>query len=335
MKEYHHLSQEQRYQIQALIRAGKSQTFIAEQLGCHKSTISRELKRNTRLAGVGTGIYDADFAIWTINRRNKERYPNLRFTDEMRNRIVSWLTQEQFSPELISAYGKQIFGDFVSHETIYKWIWSVKQSQRRIDQPYSKLYKHLKHGGRRQKRGNRKENRGCIPERISIEQRPSLVNNRDRIGDLEVDLMWGRNLKSALLVITDRASLFTKLKKIKTKKASVIARTIIKILEPHKSWVKTLTYDNDLAFAKHQLVNEALNTQSYFTHPYSPQEKGTVENRIWVLRRFFPKKVDLQNINWSQVKKVENYLNKRPVRKFKYNSPNDVFLQKSKVALAT
>ena len=102
-----------------------------------------------------------------------------------------------------------------------------------------------------------------------------------------------------------------------------------------KDWLKTITYDNDLAFARHSQVNQELKTKSFFTHPYTSQEKGSVENRIGVLRRFFPKKTDFTLVSAGRVKQVENLINKRPVRKFNYQTPNAVFLQKLKVALIT
>jgi IS30 family transposase len=104
-------------------------------------------------------------------------------------------------------------------------------------------------------------------------------------------------------------------------------------MKPLRSILKTITYDNDQAFTNHTQINKALGTRSFFTHPYTSQEKGSVENRIGVLRRFFPKKTDFTTISSAHVKKVEKMINERPVRKFNYKTPNDVFLQKRRVAL--
>ena len=145
---------------------------------------------------------------------------------------------------------------------------------------------------------------------------------------MEVDLMLGKNHQAGLLVIIDRATLKTSLTKIKTKASTPIAKAIILKMKPCADWIKTFTYDNDMAFTKHQSINEALKTKSFFTRPYTSQDKGTVENRIGVIRRFFPKKTDFTKVTFSQVKRVEKLLNERPVRKFKYQTPNDVFLRK-------
>jgi transposase, IS30 family len=335
MTNYKQLGQEQRYVIDRLLRQGKSQNEIANVLGYHKSTISRELKRNTPKRGRGAKEYNPDRADMKAERRHREKNKHITFTDEMRRQIVKQLAVEKLSPELIAQNGRKDNPCFVSHETIYQWIWNMKHSHKREDEPYQLLYKDLKHGRRRRKRGNYHDNRGCISNRVSIEKRPAIVEKRKRIGDVEVDLMLGKNHQPGLLVITDRASLKTSLVKISTKASKPIAKSIIRKMKPCKQWLKTMTYDNDLAFALHTTVNKELKTKSFFTHPYTSQEKGTVENRIGVLRRFFPKKTDFTQVTAKQVNRVEKMINERPVRKFNYQTPNTVFLQKLKVALIT
>ena len=333
MTKYKQLSQEQRYVIGRLLKAGKTKQEIATAVGFHKSTIGRELMRNTPKRGRGAKVYKPDKAQQKTEIRHKAKPKSFSFTADMRKQIVKWLTVEKLSPELITAKGRQEYGNFVSHETIYKWIWQTKHSHRKEHRPYQQLHQELKHGRRHRKRGNYHENRGCIPDRISIEKRPALVEKRKRIGDVEVDLVLGMDHQPGLLVITDRASLKTSLTKIDTKASVQIAKDIIRKMKPCKSWIKTMTYDNDMAFTKHQTINEVLGTKSFFTHPYTSQDKGTVENRIGVIRRFFPKKTDFTKVTDKQVRQVEKMINERPVRKFNYQTPNAVFLQKLKVAL--
>ncbi|MCA4899358.1 MAG: IS30 family transposase [Cytophagales bacterium] len=304
-------------------------------MGYHKSTISRELRRNTPQRGRGAKDYNPDRAQMKTQRGHQEKNKYVTFTDEMRRQIVKQLAVEKLSPELITEMGRRGNPDFVSHETIYQWIWAMKHSHKQQDQPYQLLYKDLRHGRRRRKRGNYHDNRGCITNRVSIEKSPVIVEKRKRIGDVEVDLMLGKNHQPGLLVITDRASLRTSLVKISTKASKPIAKSIIRKMKPCEQWLKTMTYDNDLAFASHTMVNEELKTRSFFTHPYTSQEKGTVENRIGVLRRFFPKKTDFTLVSAKRVRQVEKMINERPVRKFNYQTPNAVFLQKLKVTLIT
>jgi transposase, IS30 family len=332
-KNYNHLSQEQRYQIQALLEAGTLQKEIASILKVHPSTVSRELKRNTPQGGTGAFEYRAKNAQRRTDLRHKEKPKAIKFIEDWRKYARDKLLKERYSPELIHAEGVKTFGDFVSHETIYKWIWRCKKGNKRSDRPYKNLYRYLAHGKRRQKRGNRHDSRGIIHNRVSIEYRPLIVNKRQRPGDFEVDLMLGKNHKGALVVMTDRASLYTKLKYVSTKEADKVRQAIQSKLRPIKDYVKTLTFDNDQAFYRHIEIGEYLEAQTYFTRPYTSQDKGTVENRIGVIRRFWPKRTDLTKVTIEEIQKVENYINNRPVRKFNYKTPNQVFLEK--IALAS
>jgi transposase, IS30 family len=335
MIRYKQLGQEQRYVIGRLYAQGKTQTEMALALGCSKSTICRELRRNMPQRGIGAKQYDANKAQQRAEKRHTQKPKRQKFTHEMKQQIVKWMVDEKLSPELMAVKGRATDPDFVSAETIYKWIWKMKHSHRRENSIYNTLYQELKHGRRRHKRGNYHQNRGCIPDRVPIDKRPKIVEKRQRIGDLEIDLMMGIHHKPGLLVITDRATLKTALKKITTKSSKQIAKAIIHKLKPNEQWIKTLTYDNDLAFAAHCTVNQALDTESYFTRPYSSQDKGTVENRIGLLRQFFPKKTDFSKITHQEVRKVEKIINDRPVRKFGYKTPNEIFLRKARVAVIT
>lgn len=325
MKKYNQLSLEQRYQIQALLSANETYTSIALIVGVNKSTISRELKRNVPKRGFGAKEYSAEKAWKKTQTRHKTKPKAQRFTQEMKDQIVAWMQIDRLTPELIYAKACMAGMEMVSHETIYTWIWEMKKSNRREDRKYKAVYRYLKHGKRRQKRGNIKDSRGIIPERTSIEKRPKIVEKRKRIGDYEVDLMMGKEHKSALLVITDRATLKTKMRKIQGKNSKVISQKIVAAIRSKKMPVKSLTFDNDMAFADHMHVRRQLKVKTYFTHPYTSQEKGTVENRIGVIRMFYPKKTDFNSISPGDVKRVENCINNRPVRKFKYLTPNQLY----------
>ena len=329
MKKYKQLNLHQRYQIQALLETVSSKSEIAKILGLHPSTVYRELKRNTAKRGRTAGCYLATNAQRRTDGRHKSKPKQILLTESMKERIAGLLRHEKWSPELISKR-LAIEGEAcVSHETIYQWIWEIKQSKKRSDCEYSDLYKNLRHGSRRQKRGNIKDKRGAIKGRIGIEERPSVVEKRLRIGDIEVDLMMGSDHKSALLVMTDRATLVTMLEKLSGKEASQVYDKMEKRLTNFSSsWIKTLTFDNGKEFAKHQKIGELLNAKTYFTRPYTSQDKGTVENRIGVIRRFFPKKTDLRIISSKRIKEVERLLNYRPIRKFNYKNPIEVLQNK-------
>lgn len=332
-KNYTHLSQEQRYQIEALVKAKKKQKEIAEIIGKSESTISRELARNIPKRGRGAKCYEAKNAQRKTNLRHKLKPKYESFSEEMKVYGRDKLQNDRWSPELISVEGKKDLGNFVSHEWIYHWIWESKHGNRKEERQDKKLYKFLAHGRRRRKRGNRRDNRGIITNRVSIEQRPKIVAKRKRIGDVEVDLMIGKNHQGALLVTIDRASLHTRLRLLKSKESKGVTKSILNIYKKSNDWLKTFTFDNDKAFSNHEEVANALEVKTYFTRPYTSQDKGSVENRIGVIRRFFPKKTDLTKISHQQVYRVQELLNNRPVRKFSYKTPNQIFSEK--IALIT
>jgi IS30 family transposase len=141
--------------------------------------------------------------------------------------------------------------------------------------------------------------------------------------------MMGSEHKSALLVMTDRATLITMIEKLKGKEGSeVYDKMEQRLTNFSSSWVKTLTFDNGKEFAQHQKIGELLKAKTYFTRPYTSQDKGTVENRIGVIRRFFPKKTDLREVTDKRIKEVERLLNYRPIRKFNYHNPIETLKNK-------
>lgn len=326
-KNYTHLSQEQRYQIEALLKAGQNQKTIADLLGVSASTICRELKRNIPQGGTGSFIYRAANAQRRTHLRELAKPKNNSFTYAMKQQCRSWLVNEKYSPELMSVLGKSQDENFVSHETIYKWIWRCKESRRAADRHDTKLYLRLRHNPRRQKRGRNNDKRGNIPHRVMINKRPAIVKKRRRLGDLEVDLMMGKAHRSPILVCIDRASLKVRLRKLRTKQSAEIKK-VLPLIYKNESWIKTITFDNDSAFTEHYYIGQKLNASTYFTRPYTSQDKGSVENRIGVLRRFLPKNTDLSLVSARELQQIENKLNNRPVRKFNYKTPNQVFSEK-------
>jgi len=327
-KNYNQLSLVQRYQIEAFWKAGMKQKFIAEQIGVHPSTVSRELDRNIGKRGRKSGMYEASQAQYRAEKQHREKPKLVKFDHGMKLYISEKLSNEKWSPEYISTKGKETGKCLVSHEWIYRWIWACKHSNKRQLKGFKTLYTLLKHGRRHRKRGNRKDNRGIIPGRISITERPPIVDQRTRLGDYEVDLMIGKDHKSALLVVLDRTTLQTRLKKLRGKNASFVKQAVIQAVKKNPYPAKTITFDNDKAFSLHRDIGKALEADTFFARPYTSQDKGSVENRIGIIRRFFPKKTDLNHISIKDLNQVEKQLNERPVRKFNYKSPNQKLQEK-------
>lgn len=334
-KKYKQLTPEQRYKIEALISINLKQTDIADIIGVHKSTISRELNRNIPKRGTGANVYCAENAQNKTRQRHQTKNKFIRFTPSLKKQLKEWMDKKRFSPELVAAQWKKDGINGVSHETIYKFIWECKKSNKRINREYKGLYKFLRHGRRKRKRGNYKDSRGLILNRVSIEKRPKVVDKRKRLGDLEGDLIMGKGHKSALVVTTDRATLKSTIDYLDGKDPKKITRKIIKRGKKMPR-LKTITFDNDQAFSMHEIIAKKLNVKVYFTRPYTSQDKGTVENRNGIIRMFFPKKTDFTKVSLREIKRVENEINNRPVRKFGYLTPNEVFSRlKGRVALVT
>ncbi|WP_150451162.1 IS30 family transposase [Arenibacter lacus] len=335
-KIYKQLGPEQRYQIGALLKAGKSKTEIAVIIGVHKSTIGRELERNTGKRGLHAGKYIPHLAQRKTEARHKDKHKFTKLTKELKDQAAGWLRKERWSPELIAVEWKVLGIEGVSLECLYQWIWEAKKSNRKENLPYKDLYRYLRHGRRRFKRGNYKNTRGTIKDRVSIEDRPDVVNRRERLGDVEVDLMMGKDHKSALLVMTERKTLITTLDLLDGKDSKIVQDKISnRISRIGNSWIKTLTFDNGKEFTGHKEIAAKHNVKTYFTRPYTSQDKGTVENRIGLIRRFLPKKTDLNLISESRIREIEKLINNRRIRKFGYISPIEKLKSTWPVALIT
>ena len=203
----------------------------------------------------------------------------------------------------------------VSIERIYQHIWTDKKQK-------GALYMHLRRQGRRyRKRGASKDTRGIIKHRVGIEKRPDVVDRRERFGDLEVDLIIGKNHNHAILTINDRASGMLKMRRVVSKESKVVTTAINNLLEGWAPYIKTITSDNGREFAGHQRVSESLNIDYYFARPYHSWERGSNENLNGLIRQYFPKGMDFHNLSDTRIKEVEAILNNRPRKRYQYENP--------------
>ncbi|MFN8263660.1 MAG: IS30 family transposase [Chitinophagales bacterium] len=310
---FEQLSAEQRYTIQQLNELKFTQTAIVKTIGIHKSTISRELRRNAMYNGKYKSINAQQYTLF--RHCFKPKY--IRLTATLKTKIRC-LLQQDFSPQQISNRLSLEGLDTVSHEAIYLHIWKDKQQN-------GTLYQYLtrKQRGRR-KRGNKTDYRGQIANKISIEQRPVVANNRERFGDFEQDTIIGANHKGAILTLVDRKTLFTKLVLLEGKNATQLAEHTIKTLKDFMPFLHTITSDNGKEFALHQTIAEQLGIQYFFTHPYSSYECGTVENTNGLIRRYIPKKTSFENLTQQRLNEIEHKLNNRPRKKLNYYTPNEI-----------
>jgi len=319
MKTYAQLTQAQRYQIYALTKTGHSSSEIAEVIRVHKSTVSRELKRNRGQRG-----YRPQQAHSRAVERRQKAIP--RITAEIWA-VVEGLLRQDWSPEQISGRLKKERAICISHEWIYQYVLKDKQAG-------GNLYRHLRCQKKRRKRYGKYDRRGKLPNCRSIEERPAIVNSRKRLGDWEADTIIGKRQKQAIVTLTERKSRFTLLGKVARRTAQAVQNQIHRLLLPVADKVHTLTSDHGKEFASHEQIAEMLQLEYYFAHPYAAWERGTNENTNGLLRQYFPKKQDLRVVSNKQIEQAMHRLNLRPRKCLRFKTPFEVFFHSS-VALTS
>ena len=311
---YSQLTQDQRYQIYALKKTGHSQTEIAQFLGVHKSTISRELRRNRGQRG--------------YRPKQAHRKAMVRRKEKVRPRISDddWALIEEkirldWSPEQISGWLEREQSSLrVSHEWIYQHIYADKRTG-------GDLHKHLRCQKKRRKRYGSRDRRGRIPNRTSIEERPDIVEERKRIGDWEADTIIGKDRRSAIVTLVERKSRLALLEKIEGLTAAATEAAIVRMLQPYHLVALTITFDNGKEFTNHQRIARQLDLETYFAHPYAPWERGTNENTNGLIRQYIPKKSDFSEITEERIAFIKERLNHRPRKCLDFKTPDMVFSQ--------
>jgi IS30 family transposase len=318
---YTQLTQDQRYQIYALLKTEHSQTKIAAVVGVDKSTISREVRRNCGKRG----YRPKQAHRFSLNRRRNT--VTKRIPAETWARIDEKLRQD-WSPEQVSGWLKKNTDAEVSHEWIYQHIYMDKRSG-------GDLYKHLRCQKKRRKRVGDYDRRGKIPNQVSIEQRPEIVEKRERIGDWEGDTIISAGRQGAIVTLVERKSRFTLLKQVANRTAAVVEEAILDLLGPYQTATHTITFDNGKEFTNHQSIAEILHSKVYFAHPYASWERGTNENTNGLIRQYFPKGSDFSSITPDHISFVKERLNDRPRKCLDFQTPHMVFSLLSPVALET
>jgi IS30 family transposase len=324
MTKYKHLSQEQRYQIEALKQAGQKQSQIALIVGVDKGTISRELKRNSTHSAKPPDKYKALQAQVFADKRTYKMCA-FKSCDKAIVRRIAWLLRAGWSPEQIACCCTLRGLDMLSVEGIYQWIYH----QKRYPVDYTG---HLRrHHRKRRKRRLSKQPRSIIKGKVSIHDRPAEVEEQQRFGDMETDLVKCQN--GYLITITERKSLFNFIVKIPNKEAMTIQQAIIDVLSPVKGCIHSITSDNGTEFANHQSISKALDVPWFFADPYCSQQRGCNENQNGLIRQYFKRDTDLNLVSKQHITNVQNKLNLRPRKKNNFISPAKLLISHS-VALA-
>lgn len=309
---YTHLTHEERYQIYTLLREGFSKRYIAWRLNRSPSTISREIQRNRARNG-----YFAKHAHKLARRRhhsNPQRIPCNIWVQ-----VIAYL-ELQWSPEQIAS---QVA---VSLHSIYRFIQQDKSKG-------GDLYLHLRFKNQRKRKYGSIETRGQLTNRKSIHDRPAEIEQRSRFGDLEIDTIVGKNHQQSLVSIVDRKTGYLWLKKCSTRKAEEICQATIRLLEPIKAQLKTITADNGKEFSLHEYAAQELEVDWYFADPYSAWQRGTNEHTNGLIRQYVTKGSDLNDYTDAYIAEITQRLNHRPRKRLGFKSPSQVLFQEHGVAL--
>ena len=309
-----HITQVQRYEIAAYLRAGFSQAEIARLLNKSRSVICREINRNKNSRGHYSG---GDAEMFSRMRKEKKRSPR-KLTRLMREEIVGMIRELHCSPECVCGYFRRLGKPCVSHEWIYNLI-------RRDKAGGGDLYRCLPHSLKHRRRPVNKPM--PIADRVSIDERPAVVEDRCRFGDWEMDTIVGKAGKGVIVTLVERTS-----KKLlmarspKGKDSKSVARLVVQLLMPFSKHVLSITTDNGSEFADHKYIAKKLHTSVYFAHPYSSWEKGLIENTNKLIRQFIPKDTDFSSLSDDYILYVQTLINRRPRKLLNFFSPKQIFL---------
>ena len=302
---YTHLSLGERYQIYALIGAEHSINFIARALNRSPSTILREIRRNKSLRG------------YQVNNAHKKACA--RRSNNALSIIADvwdWVTdklKENWSPQQIAG----VHGG-LSHMSIYRYIWTNKRKGGR-------LWQCLRRKAKPYRQRLTAETRGRINDRVSIHERPSIVDARTRIGDWEADTVIGQHHKQAIVTLVERKTGLLKMKRVDNKTAQQVSEAMIELLKPVRLQVKTITSDNGKEFAQHKKVKQKLFSSFFFADAYASWQRGTNENTNGLIREYLPKGCDFRQVSDDEMQDIENKLNNRPRKRLGFKTPMQAF----------
>lgn len=318
-KEYVHLTPFERDIISVWLAQNKSRKEIAQLLGRDQSTIWRELNRNS---SPEYKSYLAHRAQERAAQRRKKASKRPRLKNEQ---IVSYVTDKLsigWSPELIAGRIKIDHpGLSISYEAIYQYIYHPKTENR--DELIVCLRR--SHRKRRKKGIGRKTRKTKIPNRISIDQRPSVVDQRLYYGNWEGDSVVSKKGRPVLNSLVERKSRLLFLTRVENKTALATAQTVIaRLKDLPLNFRQTLTLDNGTENAGHETITSSLGIKCFFAHPYSSWERGTNENVNGLIRCYLPKGTDFSKISDKEISLIESAINNRPRKCLGFKTPIEV-----------
>lgn len=312
---YRQITYEERYTLGLLRRQGHTAADIARLLGRHRSTIGRELRRNSTRHDGG---YRPQLADWYANGRRSKSRRNRRFGLTQWAQVQALLRQD-WSPEQIAGWLRRHGLLQISHETIYRYIWADKRHG-------GSLYKHLR-GARKQrrKRYSSYDSRGRLAGKRPINQRPPGAENRTRVGHWETDTVLGTG-RPCVLTMVERKTGFLLIGQLHARTTAEVNRRTIQLIRSQPRPVRTITADNGTEFHQYNTVERATHARFYFAAPYHSWERGTNENTNGLLRQYLPKRSSMATLTQQQCNSIARHLNRRPRKRLGYRTPEECYL---------
>lgn len=314
MRGYRQLTSEERYALSALRKQGFNQTQIARALGRHRSTISREVRRNSRKDGGYRPSTADDLARW---RRSRSRR-NQRFDADAWALVVERL-ELQWSPDQIAGRLRRMRRLRISHETIYRYVWLDRHRG-------GSLHHHLRSSPKkRRKRYGKNDSRGRLPGKRPISERPPGAVNRSRVGHLEGDTVLGSFDKHCILTLVDRKTGYLWIGKLRNRTVAETNRCAIELINNATRPVRTLTFDNGTEFHGYKTIEAHTGASVFFATPHHSWERGTNENTNGLIRQYLPKRKSMANITQADCDSIAHRINNRPRRRLDYRTPMEAY----------
>jgi IS30 family transposase len=317
---YRQLNAEERSALAALRTVGLSLAEIAGQLGRHRSTIWRELRRNS---APSDGGYRSRRAHQRAHARRYRSRRNSQFDAAQWARVEA-LLREEWSPEQVAGYLRRHRELVISHETIYRHVWADWKRG-------GTLHAHLR-GARKncRKRYGRYDSRGRLAGKRMIGERPAVVERRRQLGHWEIDTMMGQSLgesSDCIVTLVERKSGYLQIGKLAARTVLQTNRAVLALLRRHRGRVRTITADNGSEFHGYAALEAATGVRFYFATPHHSWERGTNENTNGLIRQYLPKGQSMTSLTQSRCDPIAHHLNNRPRKRHGYKTPNECFLR--------
>jgi IS30 family transposase len=314
---YTQITSAERYAISLLRKHGHSQAEIALLLGRHRSTVSRELRRNICREDSRSYVWKRAHS-YACGRRSRSRR-NTQFSTEDWATIESAL-REDFSPEQVAGWFQRFDIVPVSHETIYRHIWKDKARG-------GTLHTHLRCATKqKRKRYGAYDSRGRLAGKRPLSARPAGATNRSALGHWEIDTVLGNSQGGAcIMTLVERVTGFLVIGKLERRASADLNARLEALIRRERRPVRTITADNGTEFHSYKAVERRLPVKFYFAAPHRSWERGSNENINGLIRQYLPKGVSMEHLTQADCDRIADKLNNRPRKRYNWHTPEELY----------